>query len=279
MLYYGERYHCKINYRDTHNMTRVTAAMLLAGLFLFGCAQKPDAEEKVLAELLKKDFYLSDTILSYGTSRADWPGSHYWGGVVHIGKQSFLMSGDVNNPSLRWVKYLGEDVIVIKLAPYAGRLELCYVTKQNEEEQYCSVPFGDIFGNIPAEKLPHDKNPSPASSPRYGVAGFTVLQEQTIESLIPRLKKYLTDDDAAAIADMICFPIMAWPEGNKPACVIENATEFISKYQLIFPPERKQILLNLADDDFFCNVHGLCVGRGELWLFPGDNDKIYIYRL
>lgn len=221
----------------------------------------PQGEE--LAGWLRENFRVTDIAQS-----DDPPEIRYWAGKVQIGDDFYLISSRLDSESMRWVKYLGNGMIVTDPEIDDGSFLVTYWAGLGCAEQVATVPFGNwsAFGF-------RDFSLKGDWSKKYGFAGFEKMHDPLIENFIPTMKRLISNDDAAAIAGMIRFPIMACLSDGKSYWVriIENADEFKTNYHLIFNPEFKEMILQLEDDDFFCNYKGICVGRGIFWLGPGED--------
>lgn len=244
-------------------------------LFLTGCCSHSTPHGKELAQWLQKNFRITDIMLS-----DDLPGGHYWAGVARIGDDFYLISSELDSESMRWVKYLGKDLIVTKPKAANGRFEVSYRDRAGGPEQQASVPFGDIFGYRPTTEskkiLLGDK-----LSTKYGAGNFEKAHDPVIENFIQTIKRLVFNDDAAAIAGMIRYTVVvSLPYGKEyRQHTIRNAEDFKENYHLIFRPEIKEKVLQLKDDDFFCNYKGICVGRGLFWLAPNGEEGVLIYAL
>ncbi len=263
--------------------------VLLLVLLGFGCTpERPEARQDV--SFLRDDFVILE-VKSTRSAEYNWGGREYIGMFFRQGDDYYLTSSIpdyTDGSSPHFVKYLGKNVMMIShgLAVEDGRLVAEYFNvdapRNNgcEEWKKVSVPFGDFYGRVhTSEPLPENISLEGEYSEKYGVGGFSKDHEPTIESLIPRLKKYIRTNDSAAFANLILYPMYSGiVDSDGKGIWLENADDFIKYYPRIFSSHTLDELLDLADDDLFCNWQGLMINR-HMWLFPGIEGKIYFKKL
>lgn len=270
----------------------VLAALLLV-LLGFCCAtERPEVRQDV--SFLRNDFVILE-VKSTRSKEYNWGGQEYIGMFFRQGEDYYLTSSIpdyTDGSSPHFVKYLGQNVVMIShgLAVENGRLVAEYFNAYPKDDdprndkcgewKKASVPFGDFYGrehvSVPLpENIPLEEE----YSKKYGVGGFFKLNEPAIESLIPKLKTYIRTNDSAAFADLILYPMYSGFVDSKGQGIwLENADDFIKYYPRIFSSHTLNELLNLADDDLFCNWQGLMINN-RIWLFGRTNGKIYFKKL
>jgi hypothetical protein len=98
---------------------------------------------------------------------------------------------------------------------------------------------------------------APATDP-FAVAGIS--RAEAVEFLA-RLQQAVATGDAAAVASLTRFPLTV--NGRSGAA---NATEFVSRYEVIYNERVRTAILNQTVAGMFVNWKGLIVGHGEVWI-------------
>ena len=242
-------------------------------LFLAGCCTHSIPQGEELAQWLQENFRVTDIVLSN-----DLSGTRYWAGVVRIGDDFYLMSSQIDSESMRWAKYLGKDLTIVKLTAFDDNASASYWNNNNTNLLWSkSVPFSDASNHRSA--LETVETYEPISKTGYGNSDFAKRHYALIANFIPTIKKLVADDDAATIAGMIRYPILLCRsgEGSDLVAIIEDADDLRRNYHLAFPLKYKQRIQALKDDDIFdYGSQGIRIGNGLFWLSPNGAEGIVI---
>lgn len=81
---------------------------------------------------------------------------------------------------------------------------------------------------------------------------------------IERLQTAVADDDAAAVAALVRYPIEVEIGGRQVA--IEDERAFAARYAEFMTPDIRRAVLETRYDALFVNQQGIMFGRGQVWL-------------
>jgi hypothetical protein len=84
------------------------------------------------------------------------------------------------------------------------------------------------------------------------------------EAAILSFQKAVAAHDAAAVAELVGYPISVSINGRKTA--IRNARAFIANYDAIMTPDIVATIKNQRYEDLFVNYQGVMFGRGQVWV-------------
>lgn len=217
--------------------------------------------------------------------RVEYKARRYFAGFFTRGKDAYLFSYPLGDDLLLWINYLGSDIRIQRFRTQNGYFMLDY-TAADGTHRKSGVPFADVVDEYPGDDgafAPdgrQDEDDEPAAG-KYQGAGFSRLQEPTIENFIPNFKELVRNDDVDAIADMLYFPLETTLEfdGRKILYIAKNKKDFKRNYSRIFHPEFKRDILQLDDRNFsFCGM-GIYIDETKMRLIPGTGAKIVIVEL
>lgn len=212
---------------------------------------------------------------------------HYVGGIFTHSTTTSMNYYLVGSPvgGTPDIALLGDRVKVNLFWEEAGYL-LAHYTTRDGRQLVTGVGFNNIQADYPgtdgrenyleAEKNATDERP--VSSGKYAVGGFTAEQEATIEAFLPRLKKLLKNNDRAAIADMIDFPLGVSLDGDL-SYVIRDAATFVKLFPRVFHPGIMRQIRAAQDENIFCNWQGVSLASGLIWICPSKGPEVKISQL
>lgn len=102
----------------------------------------------------------------------------------------------------------------------------------------------------------------------YRPAGFD--DAIVVHQFIERLQEQVRTGDPAAIAAMVKYPLRVNSKGETR--VIQNAAEFLASFGQTFRPEVVSMILKCPRTGLYCDVRGVMIGTGEVWLAPEDRE-------
>ena len=111
-------------------------------------------------------------------------------------------------------------------------------------------------------------------APTAAFAGTTEAVDQAItdnlgdpagfHEAFEAIQQAVADDDAAALADWVQFPINV-KMGNK-AVTLKDAGAFVDAYPDLFTDNIKDAITGQNYEDLFVNYQGAMFGDGQLWI-------------
>lgn len=78
------------------------------------------------------------------------------------------------------------------------------------------------------------------------------------------IQKAVTDEDAAAFAEWVSYPIKVTADGEEMS--ISTAEQFAEHYDNILTEEIQGAILDQKWADLFVNYQGIMFGNGQVWL-------------
>jgi len=106
---------------------------------------------------------------------------------------------------------------------------------------------------------------------RYAVAGAN--NEALIEQSAQKLRDAVKTGNVEQVASLIEFPISVLVKNKKKP--LNNYTEFINNYSLIFTKPFREAIINSVPHNMFTNANGIMLGKyGELWF--NAQGKVYV---
>ena len=90
-------------------------------------------------------------------------------------------------------------------------------------------------------------------------------------NILTQLQQGVSSHNAAAVADLIHYPIKVNP-GKKPF-TIKNEKEFIKDYDRIITHDIADAIFNQKYENLFVNSQGAMIGDGEVWITGFCLDK------
>jgi hypothetical protein len=94
-------------------------------------------------------------------------------------------------------------------------------------------------------------------------------EHERFETFFTDLKAAVADDDAAALAQMISYPISMEIEGESTE--IAEDTSFVADFDKIFTPDVKDAVASQSYETLFANWQGVMIGDGEVWFSIVDD--------
>jgi hypothetical protein len=91
------------------------------------------------------------------------------------------------------------------------------------------------------------------------------------EAVILSFQKAVAAHDAAAVAELVGYPISVSINGRKTT--IRNAKAFVANYDAIMTPDIVATIKNQRYEDLFVNYQGVMFGRGQVWVNGVCEDK------
>jgi hypothetical protein len=92
-----------------------------------------------------------------------------------------------------------------------------------------------------------------------------------VHNILTQLQQGVSSHNAAAVADLIHYPIKVNP-GKKPF-TIKNEKEFIKDYDRIITHDIEDAILKQKYETLFVNSQGAMIGDGEVWITGFCRDK------
>jgi len=92
------------------------------------------------------------------------------------------------------------------------------------------------------------------------------------KTAIDAIMTFIADDDRAAFAGVIIYPLRFWHDG-KELFSIGNPADLLLNYETILAVHDRQHLLALPTDGYQRFTEGVMIGAGEIW-FDEDVSKI-----
>ncbi len=78
------------------------------------------------------------------------------------------------------------------------------------------------------------------------------------------LQQAVAHDDAAAVADLVSFPITVSVDGK--LIIVKNAARFGALYEKIMTPAVARAITGTAYDEVMVNSQGVMLGDGQAWI-------------
>jgi hypothetical protein len=113
---------------------------------------------------------------------------------------------------------------------------------------------------------------------------FHIPAGEVIDFLL-EIQDSVRTDNKEKLASLVHYPITIYAIDRSNNMEIQNATEFVDKYDKIITPEWKDVVLAQEPARLFTNWQGVMVHRGELWFGPVcldqtcQNHKFYIFTI
>jgi len=92
-----------------------------------------------------------------------------------------------------------------------------------------------------------------------------------VHAILTQLQQAVSSHNAAAVADLIHYPIKVNP-GKKPF-TIKNEKAFIHDYDRIITHDIEDAILKQKYETLFVNSQGAMIGDGEVWITSFCRDK------
>jgi len=92
------------------------------------------------------------------------------------------------------------------------------------------------------------------------------------QAVLTGLKQAVSKHDAAAVADLVSYPITINPR-TKTALPVRTSQIFISHYDQIVTPHIADVIQKQKYEDLFVNYQGAMLGSGEVWIAGICKDK------
>ena len=84
------------------------------------------------------------------------------------------------------------------------------------------------------------------------------------EAVILSFQKAVAAHDAAAVAELVSYPIVVSVNGRKST--IQSAKAFIAAYDAIMTPDIVAAVTTQKYEDLFVTSHGVMFGNGQVWV-------------
>jgi hypothetical protein len=92
-----------------------------------------------------------------------------------------------------------------------------------------------------------------------------------VQQLLTQLQQAVAKHNAAAVADLVHYPIKVNP-GKKPF-TIKNEKAFVKDYDRIITNDIQDAILKQKYENLFVNSQGAMIGDGEVWITGFCRDK------
>jgi hypothetical protein len=92
-----------------------------------------------------------------------------------------------------------------------------------------------------------------------------------VRSILTQLQQAVSSHNAAAVADLVHYPIKVNP-GKKPF-TIKNEKAFIKDYDRVITHDIEDAILKQKYETLFVNSQGAMIGDGEVWITGFCRDK------
>lgn len=140
------------------------------------------------------------------------------------------------------------------------------ITWEDDQEH---IADGKTFGFVPTGEAPTgiDTDPAETATDPDHYKPVTALPADQVESMAAQIRKAYLDEDWAAIADLIDYPISIYKTELK------DKDAFLNYMSTATVAEADRKVMEEEDcRDLFVNGQGICMGSGQVWL----NDKSYM---
>lgn len=109
-------------------------------------------------------------------------------------------------------------------------------------------------------------------APRFLLATLVALAPTLVMAQSPdtyrqafdAIQQAVDEDDAAAFADWVSYPIEVSADGE--AMVIGDASQFAEYYEGIVTPEIAKAVTDQSFNELFINADGAMFGDGQVWM-------------
>jgi len=92
-----------------------------------------------------------------------------------------------------------------------------------------------------------------------------------VQHILTQLQAAVAKHNAAAVADLVHYPIKVNP-GKKPF-IIKNEKAFIKDYDRIITQDIQDAIFKQKYENLFVNSQGAMIGDGEVWITSFCRDK------
>lgn len=87
---------------------------------------------------------------------------------------------------------------------------------------------------------------------------------QRYHAVINAFQKAVADNDAAAVAALVQYPIVVSIQGKK--VTLKNEKQFVAQYNQLMTPNIRNAIVGTRYQDLFVNYKGVMFGRGQAWI-------------
>jgi hypothetical protein len=105
----------------------------------------------------------------------------------------------------------------------------------------------------------------------FSSAGTT---SENVDAFLTRLQKAVANDDRAAVAKLVAYPLRAWH--GQATVSVRNRQEFLAQYPKIFTASLKQTIAAAKVEQAFANWQGVMFDSGRFWIRPDDAGTLEI---
>lgn len=150
----------------------------------------------------------------------------------------------------------------------------------------CSAPSGADTGPVTASTTPVTHATAPPVAASSALASATSVpaaaesrddaktvddaiddnlgDHQRYRTVIDALQKGVADNDAAAVAALVQYPIVVSIQGKKTT--LKSDKQFIANYDQLMTPDIRKAIVGTRYADLFVNYKGVMFGRGQAWI-------------